>query len=184
MMTIGQLARKVGLSRTALLYYDRIGILQPTTRSPAGYRLYDRDSLNRLRRIRVYRQAGLGVKNIKRLLDVPDNPSSDSFKKRIYEIDLEIAGLRTKQRLLIRLLKQAGEKDMLPELTRDSWAEMLRRSGMRSDQLGKWHVEFEKRLPLAHRSFLLWLGIPEQEVERIRTRALSEGTGEGNDSAE
>ncbi len=174
MMTVGQLARKVGLSRTALLYYDRVGILKPAARSPAGYRLYGRESLNRLRLIRVYRQAGLEVREIKLILDVPETPSAESFKKRIAEIDLEIAGLRAKQALLIKLIRESGDRAEPADITKESWIEILDRSGMDEGQMDKWHAEFENRLPQAHRSFLLWLGIPEKEVERIRERARNE----------
>ena len=40
--TVGRLARAFGLSRSTLLYYDSIGLLRPTGRSPANYRLYTR----------------------------------------------------------------------------------------------------------------------------------------------
>jgi hypothetical protein len=50
-VTIGQLARKHGLSRSTLLYYDRIGLLSPTSRSAAGYRRYGPTEVDRLTRI-------------------------------------------------------------------------------------------------------------------------------------
>ncbi len=40
MITIGRLARRFGLSRSTLLYYDSIGLLSPSTRSAKDYRLY------------------------------------------------------------------------------------------------------------------------------------------------
>ena len=40
-LTVGRLARRFGLARSTLLYYDRIGVLRPSARSAAGYRLYD-----------------------------------------------------------------------------------------------------------------------------------------------
>ena len=48
MFLITELAREFGLSRSTLLYYNRIGLLRPAGRSMAGYRLYstkDRDTL-------------------------------------------------------------------------------------------------------------------------------------------
>ncbi len=121
--------------------------------------------------IRIYRQAGLEIREIGRIMDLPESPASDSFKKRIAEIDLEIAALRAKQALLIRLLRRSGEKDGVADITKEAWVEVLSRSGMDEDQMNRWHAEFETRLPQAHRSFLLWLGIPEEEAERIRNRA-------------
>ena len=178
MMTVGQLARKAGLSRTALLYYHRIGLLSPTARSPAGYRLYDGDSLERLKRIMIYRQAGLGVGEIKQLLDMPETDSSLAFKRRVAEIDREVAELRAKQRLLIRLLRESGAA-AFPDMDKETWVEILRRSGMRPDQMDRWYAEFEEHQPRTHRAFLLWLGIPEDEVARIRARALRKKNDRG-----
>jgi len=47
-MTVGQLARAHGLSRTTLLYYDRIGQLTPDGRTRSGYRTYGPDAQKRL----------------------------------------------------------------------------------------------------------------------------------------
>ena len=47
MLTVGKLSEKFGLSRTALLYYDRIGLLTPAGRSESGYRLYDDAAIER-----------------------------------------------------------------------------------------------------------------------------------------
>lgn len=175
MMTVGQLAREVGLSRTALLYYHRIGLLEPASRSPAGYRLYGQKELERLRLIRIYAQAGLELEEIGRILDLPGGPAVDSFKKRIAEIDLEIAAMRAKQALLIKLLRESGEGSGEAEITKEAWVEILGRSGMDQAQRARWHAEFENRLPQAHHSFLLWLGIPEEEAEKIRKRARAGG---------
>jgi DNA-binding transcriptional MerR regulator len=46
-ITLGQLGRAVGLSRTALLYYESLGLLVPRTRSAAGYRLYGSADIRR-----------------------------------------------------------------------------------------------------------------------------------------
>ena len=56
------------LSRSTLLYYHRIGLLRPNARSPAGYRLYSDDDKERLTAICNFRQAGLGLEEIRKLL--------------------------------------------------------------------------------------------------------------------
>ena len=38
--TIGQLGRQFGISRSSLIYYDKIGLIKPSARSEANYRLY------------------------------------------------------------------------------------------------------------------------------------------------
>ena len=66
---ISELARRLGLSRSTLLYYDRIGLLTPNGRSESEYRIYTQDNLNRLERICFFREAGLGLEEIGRILD-------------------------------------------------------------------------------------------------------------------
>ena len=56
MLTISQLGRRFGLSRSTLLYYDSIGLLSPSLRSRANYRLYSRSDVERMELIDVYRQ--------------------------------------------------------------------------------------------------------------------------------
>lgn len=66
--TVGQLALRHGLSRSTLLYYDRIGILTPASRSRTGYRNYDERDEQRLAMICRYRRAGLALTTIQELL--------------------------------------------------------------------------------------------------------------------
>ena len=69
MYTIGQLSRCSGLSRSTLLYYDRKGLLNPTARTEANYRLYNDKDLTRLELILNYRETGISLEQIKQLLD-------------------------------------------------------------------------------------------------------------------
>lgn len=67
--TVGVLARSFGLARSSLLYYDRIGLLRPSQRSTSRYRLYGEDARERLEAICTYRRVGLGLAEIRTLLD-------------------------------------------------------------------------------------------------------------------
>ena len=46
--TIGQVAERTGFTASALRYYEELGLVAPTDRTPAGYRVYDEDALLRL----------------------------------------------------------------------------------------------------------------------------------------
>jgi MerR family Zn(II)-responsive transcriptional regulator of zntA len=48
MYRIGELAEKVGVSPPTLRYYERIGLVRSSARSPSGYRLYDSSAEARL----------------------------------------------------------------------------------------------------------------------------------------
>ena len=58
LMSIGQLAEAAGVATTALRFYEREGILAPTSRSRAGYRLYDIQALKQLRFVRSAQAVG------------------------------------------------------------------------------------------------------------------------------
>lgn len=68
---VQQVARLSGLTVRALHHYDAIGLLPPSARSSAGYRLYDDDDLLRLQQIMIGRELGLSLEAIRRSLDDP-----------------------------------------------------------------------------------------------------------------
>ncbi len=76
MMTIGQLARRFGLSRSTLLYYDRIGLVKPSKRSASNYRLYSEDEVARMELVDTYRRGGMPLADIAALLDTSDRGSA------------------------------------------------------------------------------------------------------------
>ena len=83
MYTIGKLGRKFDLSRTTLLYYDSIGLLKPCSRTESRYRQYSDDDAKRLEQICRYRQAGLSLDEIKRVLDSPESNLAQVLEKRL-----------------------------------------------------------------------------------------------------
>ncbi|HEX8603608.1 MAG TPA: MerR family transcriptional regulator [Pseudoduganella sp.] len=64
MLKIGQLANHAGLTVRTLHHYDDIGLLRPSGRTDAGYRLYDRDDVARLQQIQALRQLGMPLADI------------------------------------------------------------------------------------------------------------------------
>ncbi|MCF4136278.1 MerR family transcriptional regulator [Streptomyces sp. Tue 6430] len=67
--SIGELSRRTGLSVKTIRFYSDSGLVAPTTRSPAGYRLYDLDALLRLEFLRTLRELGVDLATIRRVLD-------------------------------------------------------------------------------------------------------------------
>ena len=69
MYTVKDVARIAGVSVRTLHYYDEIGLLAPSDRTPAGYRLYNENDLLRLQQIRIGRSLGLALEEIRLSLD-------------------------------------------------------------------------------------------------------------------
>lgn len=68
---VKEVSRLTGVSVRALHHYDEIGLLHPSTRSAAGYRLYTDDDLLRLQQILLGRELGLGLEEIRRSFEDP-----------------------------------------------------------------------------------------------------------------
>lgn len=68
-LTVGQVSAQLGVTVRALHHWDEIGLAPPSLRTSAGYRLYTAGDLQRLHRIVVYRELGLGLDRIRAILD-------------------------------------------------------------------------------------------------------------------
>lgn len=66
--TVKEISDLTGISVRALHYYDEIGLLKPTAKSAAGYRLYDDKSLEILQQILFFRELDFPLKEIKDML--------------------------------------------------------------------------------------------------------------------
>jgi DNA-binding transcriptional MerR regulator len=71
-VNVGEVAALTGVTVRALHHYDRIGLVQPSARSAAGYRQYAAADLDRLHQVLLYRELGFGLEEIATLLDDPD----------------------------------------------------------------------------------------------------------------
>ncbi|MFE7391845.1 MerR family transcriptional regulator [Streptomyces sp. NPDC057582] len=67
--SIGDLARRTGLTVKTIRFYSDRGILPPIDRSPAGYRLYDIDAVARLDFVRTLRDLGMDLSTIRKVVD-------------------------------------------------------------------------------------------------------------------
>jgi MerR family transcriptional regulator, thiopeptide resistance regulator len=166
--SISKLARACGLSRSTLLYYDRLELLKPSGRTGSGYRYYTDADQRRLERIGRFREAGLSLKEIRAVLASGGKPGTRLLETRLRETTQNIVGLKNQQRLLAGMLRQVASGKRPPIVDVELWVEMMDAAGMDEDARRRWHTEFERRAPEGHQEFLLSLGIPADEVERIQ----------------
>lgn len=170
MYTIGRLAKRFGLSRSTLLYYDRIGLLRPSGRAANGYRWYTQNDAARLEQVNVHRKAGLKLSDIRRILDTGGGPVAGILENRLSELNSEIETLREQQRFIVSLLK---EPEILAarsqSMDKKQWTELLASAGFSTEDMLHWHVEFERRSPQKHQRFLELLGMPAGEITALRS---------------
>ena len=71
MRTVKEISDLTGISVRTLHYYDEIGLLKPTEKSEAGYRLYDDKALEILQQILFFREFDIPLKEIKAVMQAP-----------------------------------------------------------------------------------------------------------------
>ena len=72
MRTVKEISELTGISARTLHYYDEIGLFVPTSKSEAGYRLYDDRALETLQQILFFREFDIPLKKIKAVMENPD----------------------------------------------------------------------------------------------------------------
>ncbi len=174
MFTVGRLAKRHGLSRSTLLYYDRLGLLCPTGHAKGEYRQYSDADDVRLGRICEYRKAGIALKDIGRMLDdAAETTIAEALEQRLSQLNGEMEALRDQQSLVAGLL---GRGDLLADhadMDKATWISLLHDAGFSEDRMRRWHIQFERSAPDKHEEFLRRLSIPDGEVSAIRAMAAA-----------
>ncbi len=169
-MTAGKLARQYGMSRTALLYYDEIGLVKPSERSTAGYRLYSEADQRRLETVIAYRDAGIPLEEIRRLLMGSGTKLEAVLLKRLTELNQEIIAVKRRQAAVIAIIQGAFTGDM--EDIHRNWRDALEEAGFSGEDALRLHAEFEEHSPELHERFLKALGLPDREIKSIREKLI------------
>ena len=118
-LTVKQVSELSGVSIRTLQYYDNIGLLTPSERTEAGYRLYGEEQLATLQEILLFRELEFPLKEIKAILGSPAHDREKALRQQVELLTLK------KERLerLIRLAndlriaqgKNATSKNRAPE---------------------------------------------------------------------
>src|SRR6185503_14485172 len=105
MLKVSEFAEKAGVTVRTLPHYDRLGLLKPSERNRAGYRLYGERDLVRLQQIATLKFSGLPLKQIKDVLDGNDLdlPATLSLQRRLlkdkrHQIELALRAIEEAER--------------------------------------------------------------------------------------
>lgn len=169
MITVTQLAKQFGISRTAILYYEKERLLMPASRSDNGYRWYGKREIERLKTITSYRSYGLSVSRIRTLLDRAGQSQTQILKDHFDQLEREIQHLRAQQKAVVVLLQ---DPSLLKEniVSKERWVQIMVAAGFTESDMLKWHQKFEELEPKEHQKFLESLGISSDEIANIRAR--------------
>jgi MerR family transcriptional regulator, thiopeptide resistance regulator len=168
--SISEIAKKFELSRSTLLYYDKIGLLSPRERSGADYRIYSAQDYLLMEEIARLRNAGIPLKVIKKLIGGGASRRTEILHRRLKDINNEISRLRHQQNFILNLLDDKTMTSSTRVLTKEQWIKYLRKAGLDEAGMDRWHSEFEISSPEAHQDFLESLGLSSEEIQQIRKR--------------
>ena len=112
MRTVHQVSALTGVSVRTLQHYDRIGLLHPSRRTEAGYRLYSDGDLETLQQILLFRELEFPLKDIQKMLRSPGFDREEALKQQIRLLQLRQDRLARLIALARSLQTSGGEKAM------------------------------------------------------------------------
>lgn len=138
MVTISELATSVGLSRSTLLYYEKLGLLKGK-RQANGYRVYSDADRQRLILLQQLQAGALSLKECQACLD--GKIDQDLLRQRFEALRSELENKTRSLSLLAALLGEGG--------------------------LREWHESIEQQAPDLHRQWLITQGFSSDEAARV-----------------
>lgn len=170
MYTIGDLCKKFKLSRSTILYYDRLNLLKPESRGNNNYRIYDEAQLERLEEIIKLKSSGVSLKEILNILDAPKTALSEILVNRLDEIQAEISSLKEQEKGIVNMLKEETLHNEDIIFTPEEWTNLLVKLGYDHKKTLAWHRAFEEENSKMHREFLIKLGMDEKRIQELMKR--------------
>lgn len=144
MKTVHEVSKLTGVSKRTLQYYDKIGLLKPSVRTEAGYRLYDDKALERLQQILLFRELEFSLNEIQSILEAPDFDRAKALDQQIELLTIK------KERLegiisFAQEIKEKGEVNMKFEVFDTSKTEEYKARA--KDRWGstKEYTEYEEK---------------------------------------
>ncbi|NBB51895.1 Cu(I)-responsive transcriptional regulator [Rhizobium sp. CRIBSB] len=116
-MTIGEASAASGVSAKMIRYYEEIGLISPAGRTASNYRVYDGDSVNRLRFVRRSRNLGFSLEETERLLKLWDDKERASAEVKalalahVEELEQKIAEMQAMRDTLSHLAERCQGND-------------------------------------------------------------------------
>ncbi|WP_432927978.1 MerR family transcriptional regulator [Microbispora sp. CA-135349] len=105
--TVGQIARRTGLSVHTIRFWSDSGLIVPTDRSAGGYRLYDAAAVARFDLVRALRELGIGLEAVQQIL-VRQTTLAEVAEVHARALDAEIRALKLRRAVLRTIARRGG----------------------------------------------------------------------------
>lgn len=148
--TVGQVSGFAGITVRTLHHYDRTGLLTPSERSPAGYRLYSDADLARLQQILFYRELEFSLEEIQVILEDPQANAVDQLRARHKRLSEQIAKLQRLVEVAERAMEvQETGVPLTPHERFDVFGEIAFDLSYATEAALRWHDSEGHRRALA-----------------------------------
>jgi Cu(I)-responsive transcriptional regulator len=113
-LTISEVAKQAGINLQTIRYYERQGLLVPTSRTEAGYRIFSSESVRRIRFIKRAQELGFSLHEIKELLSlrIDAHTTQADIRKRtqakIADVEQKIRHLQAIHTSLLRMAQDCS----------------------------------------------------------------------------
>ncbi|WP_171846521.1 MerR family transcriptional regulator [Enterobacter hormaechei] len=169
LIQVGELAKRAGITVRTLHHYEQTGLLLPSARSAAGYRLYNLADVQRLHMIQTLAKAGLELAEIRDFLKQRSLSLAELLDGQITLLDKQLRSIHTLRNRLVEL-RTGLTDDATPDL--ESWLQTLELMNM----YDRWFSKEElQQLPFAVEKEALadiWSGLV-REVKHLLEQNVS-----------
>lgn len=117
MYPIGDVARRTGLSVSAIRFYADAGVVEPSGLTPAGYRLYSIEAVARLEMVRTLRDLDTGLDDIRQLI-AGRTTVHELATAHLEVLEREASRLRARRAVLRAIVRQRGSAEQIALLHR------------------------------------------------------------------
>lgn len=111
-LTRGELAQRCAVSFETVRYYEQQGLIPKPSRSASNYRLYDGDTVRRIRFIKRAQELGFTLQEIRELLSLRAEPRAgcadvlERAQTKVRDIDEKLRTLQAMRRALSKLMSE------------------------------------------------------------------------------
>lgn len=152
LLSIGELAKLMGISVRTLRYYDAIGLLKPSAVTPAGYRSYDERAMETLQQILFFRELGFPLGEIGEILRHPEYDKRQALKRRRELLLLERARLDellqiVENTLEGRAMKKTGVTEQQIQSRKRAYAAEARERWGKTEAYREWEEKSRRQSP-------------------------------------
>lgn len=114
---VAEIGRLTGVTRKALRLYEEMGLVEPATRTDAGYRLYDAEALRRIELVNRAKVLGLSLNEAKEFLHVAEGCCGDHHPELATLVEGKLA--ETEERIAELQSLRGTLEGVLDRLARD-----------------------------------------------------------------